>query len=88
MAASEAEWGLSAVALVGNTSEGWDGNKKANQLLSQNRAKAVHDYVVASGIEVTRLTFKGYGDAKPKVPNTTAENKAKNRRTELKIIAK
>jgi len=65
-----------------------DGNKKANQVLSQNRAKAVQDYVVTAGIEAARLTFKGYGDAKPKVPNTSAENKAKNRRTEIKIIGK
>ncbi len=65
-----------------------DGNKKANQLLSQNRSKAVYDYCVAQGIVAARLTFKGYGDNKAKVPNTTAENKAKNRRTEIKIIGK
>jgi len=65
-----------------------DGNKKANQVLSQNRAKAVLDYCVNAGIVATRLTFKGYGDSKPKVPNTSAENKAKNRRTEIKIIGK
>ncbi len=65
-----------------------DGNKKANQLLSQNRAKAVNDYVVTAGVEATRLTFKGYGDTRPRVANTSAENKAKNRRTEIKIIAK
>jgi len=65
-----------------------DGNKKANQLLSQNRAKAVFDYCVNSGIVATRLAFKGYGDSKPKVPNTSPENKAKNRRTEIKIIGK
>jgi len=65
-----------------------DGNKKANQLLSQNRAKSVYDYCVNAGIVAARLTFKGYGDTKPKVPNTSAENKAKNRRTEIKIIGK
>lgn len=65
-----------------------DGNKKANQILSQNRAKAVYDYCVNAGIPAARLAFKGYGDTKPKVPNTTPENKAKNRRTEIKIIGK
>lgn len=65
-----------------------DGNKKANQVLSQNRAKSVYDYCVNAGIPATRLTYKGYGDSKPKVPNTTPENKAKNRRTEVKIIGK
>jgi outer membrane protein OmpA-like peptidoglycan-associated protein len=65
-----------------------DGNKKANQLLSQNRAKAVYYYVVKAGIVANRLSFKGYGDTLPKVPNTTSENKAKNRRTEIKITGK
>lgn len=65
-----------------------DGNKKANQVLSQNRAKAVYDYCVGTGIPAARMIYKGYGDTKPKVPNTTAENKAKNRRTEMKIIGK
>jgi outer membrane protein OmpA-like peptidoglycan-associated protein len=65
-----------------------DGNKKANQVLSQNRAKAVYDYAVNAGIPAARMTYKGYGDSKPKVPNTTPENKAKNRRTEMKITGK
>jgi outer membrane protein OmpA-like peptidoglycan-associated protein len=65
-----------------------DGNKKANQLLSQNRAKAVYDYTVKAGVAAIRLSYKGYGDAKPLLPNTTAENKAKNRRTEIKITGK
>jgi len=65
-----------------------DGNKKANLILSQNRAKAVNDYVVKAGVSAIRLSYKGYGDNKPKVPNTTPENKAKNRRTEIKITGK
>ena len=65
-----------------------DGNKKANQLLSYNRAKSVYDYAVKAGISALRLTYRGYGDSKPKVPNTTSENKAKNRRTEIKITGK
>jgi outer membrane protein OmpA-like peptidoglycan-associated protein len=65
------------------------GDKKANQLLSENRAKAVQQYLVSAGkIGVERLSYKGYGDSRPKVPNDTAENKAKNRRTEFKVTAK
>lgn len=65
------------------------GDKKANQLLSENRAKAVQQYMVSAGkIGVGRLSYKGYGDSRPKVPNDTAENKAKNRRTEFKVTAK
>ncbi|MDX2172912.1 MAG: OmpA family protein [Bacteroidota bacterium] len=66
-----------------------DGDKKANITLSNNRAKAVVDYLVTNGkIPANRLTYKGYGDTKPKVKNDTPENKAKNRRTEFKVIGK
>jgi outer membrane protein OmpA-like peptidoglycan-associated protein len=59
------------------------GDKKSNQILSQNRAKSVYDYLAANGIDAKRLTYKGYGDTKPKVKNDSDENRAKNRRTEF-----
>ena len=62
------------------------GDKKMNQILSQNRAKAVYDYLIANGIAATRLSYKGYGDTKPKVKNDTDENRALNRRTEFKVV--
>lgn len=66
-----------------------DGDKKSNITLSTNRAKAVVDYLITNGkIVAGRLTYKGYGDTKPKVKNDNAENKAKNRRTEFKVIGK
>jgi outer membrane protein OmpA-like peptidoglycan-associated protein len=74
------------IELGGHTDS--DGDKKANVTLSNNRAKSVNDYLVNTGkIPQARLTFKGYGDSRPKVPNTSVENKAKNRRTEFKVIA-
>lgn len=63
------------------------GDKKHNQQLSENRAKSVYDYLVAHGVAASRLTYKGYGDTSPLVPNDSPENKQKNRRTELKITA-
>lgn len=64
------------------------GDKKANQLLSQNRAKAVYDYLIAHGIDLKRLAYKGFGDTKPKVKNDSDANRAINRRTEFKVIGK
>lgn len=65
------------------------GDKAFNKTLSTNRAKAVYDYVIQKGgIVATRLAYKGYADTKPKVPNDSPENKAKNRRTELKVLGK
>ncbi|MES2734434.1 MAG: OmpA family protein, partial [Bacteroidota bacterium] len=61
----------------------------ANNLkLSQKRAKAVVDYLVAKGIAATRLQFKGFGSTKPLAPNKTEAGRQLNRRTEFKIIAK
>jgi outer membrane protein OmpA-like peptidoglycan-associated protein/tetratricopeptide (TPR) repeat protein len=64
------------------------GNDQLNQTLSQNRAKSVYDYLVNHGVQQGRLQFKGYGKQQPVAPNTTDENRAKNRRTEFKIVAK
>jgi outer membrane protein OmpA-like peptidoglycan-associated protein len=65
------------------------GDKVFNKTLSTNRAKAIYDYVIEKGaIPPVNLSFKGYGDTKPKAPNDSPENKAKNRRTELKILSK
>lgn len=65
------------------------GDKKLNLNLSSNRAKAVYDYLISTGgIIATRLTYKGFGETKPKAPNDTPENMAKNRRTEFKVTAK
>ncbi len=61
------------------------GKKAANQLLSENRAKAVRDYLIKKGIDEKRMTSNGYGDTKPVLPNTNAKNKAKNRRVEFVV---
>jgi outer membrane protein OmpA-like peptidoglycan-associated protein len=75
------------IELGGHTDN--SGDKKFNLSLSLNRAKAVYDYLLNNGrIDATRLKYQGYGDSKPKVANDTPENKAKNRRTEFKVIAK
>jgi outer membrane protein OmpA-like peptidoglycan-associated protein/tetratricopeptide (TPR) repeat protein len=75
------------IELGGHTDN--SGDKKFNELLSTNRAKSVYDYVIANGkIAAARLSYKGYADKRPKVPNDSPENKAKNRRTEFKVTSK
>ena len=64
------------------------GSSSANLALSSDRAFTVMDFLMQKGIPKSRLAFKGYGDTKPIAPNTTAEGKAKNRRTEFVIISK
>ncbi|HRB30933.1 MAG TPA: OmpA family protein [Ferruginibacter sp.] len=54
-----------------------------NQVLSENRAKAVKDYLVSKGVADSRLTSTGYGETKPVADNASAAGRAKNRRTEM-----
>ncbi len=62
------------------------GNAADNQKLSQNRAKAVVDYLIEKGIDIKRLLAKGYGSTKPIADNQTEAGRARNRRTEMKVI--
>ncbi|HHS95998.1 MAG TPA: hypothetical protein ENJ45_05350 [Phaeodactylibacter sp.] len=57
-------------------------------MLSEKRAKAVADYLVAKGIDPKRVEHKGYGKTKPRYPNNTPTNRRRNQRVELKILSK
>ena len=63
-----------------------DGPAEANLRLSQARADAVRNALIARGIDAARLTAVGFGEASPLVPNDSEENKARNRRIELLLI--
>lgn len=71
------------VEISGHTDS--DGDEDDNQALSENRAKAVVIWLIDKGILPDRITSKGYGETIPLLPNSSDENKAKNRRTELTI---
>jgi cytochrome c oxidase subunit II len=64
------------------------GDAASNMTLSKERANAVYQFLLNKGVSASRMTATGYGDTKPLVPNDTDENKAKNRRTEFKILTK
>jgi outer membrane protein OmpA-like peptidoglycan-associated protein len=61
------------------------GNEAYNKQLSLKRAQSVVDYLVAHGVETSRLSQKGYGSQKPIKPNDTEANKQANRRIEFTI---
>ena len=64
------------------------GNPNDNITLSNNRAKAVYEYLVIEEIEATRLSYKGLGEKNPRANNNSEEGRKKNRRTEFIILSK
>ncbi|UOD27324.1 OmpA family protein [Massilia violaceinigra] len=64
------------------------GDAGHNSALSKQRAEAVLQSLLASGIDKTRLAAAGHGADKPLVPNTDEASRAKNRRVELVKVVK
>jgi OOP family OmpA-OmpF porin len=56
-----------------------------NLALSKKRAASVKQYLMDNGVDASRLTAKGYGEANPIADNSTAAGRAKNRRVEFKV---
>jgi len=62
------------------------GGEAYNMRLSENRAKTVYNYLINKGIAANRLTFAGYGYFQALDTNDTETGRARNRRTEVKIL--
>ena len=62
------------------------GSAEYNAILSDNRAKSVVDFLIDNQVARSKFEAKGYGENTPLVANDTDENRAKNRRVELKIL--
>jgi outer membrane protein OmpA-like peptidoglycan-associated protein/tetratricopeptide (TPR) repeat protein len=62
------------------------GSAQSNLALSMDRAFEVKGHLEKQGVSGARITAKGYGHAMPVADNSTAEGRAKNRRTEFTIV--
>jgi outer membrane protein OmpA-like peptidoglycan-associated protein len=61
------------------------GEEEANLILSEERAKAVYEYLIQNGIDSSRLDYKGFGESLPIADNETTLGRKQNRRTEFQI---
>jgi len=75
----------STVVVTGHTDD--IGKDAYNQRLSEQRAESVAKYLAQRGVNPARISQQGMGKRAPKFPNTSEENRARNRRVELAIIA-
>ena len=64
------------------------GKPAENLALSNNRAKTVVSYLINKRISPQRLSYKGFGETQPVADNKTDEGRAKNRRTEMKVVSR
>ena len=71
------------VDIEGHTSN--DGNFNTNTRLSKERAETVKNHLIKKGVDPSRLTSQGFGPTKPLNQGKTEQEKALNRRVELKL---
>ena len=72
----------SSITIEGHTDS--TGSKEMNDVLSQQRANAVKDYLVANKtLPSSKIVARGYGSVKPVASNATTEGRAANRRIDV-----
>jgi OOP family OmpA-OmpF porin len=75
---------IKKVRVEGHTDD--RGDDASNLKLSQDRAKAVMDYLVTQGVDPSRLISEGFGETKPIADNKTEPGRAQNRRVAFTIL--
>ncbi|PID47177.1 MAG: hypothetical protein CR967_05345 [Proteobacteria bacterium] len=71
------------VVIEGHTDD--VGEDELNQKLSEDRAMSIKEYFIQKGIDGARLSTLGFGEYRPAFPNSSAENRQRNRRVEFKV---
>lgn len=62
------------------------GDAVYNKRLSEQRARAVVDYLMSQGVAANQLSAMGYGQENPVADNVTEQGKFRNRRIEFKVV--
>jgi hypothetical protein len=72
------------IEIQGHTDE--IASEQYNQILSEKRAEAARDYFISKGIDPSRISTRGFGETRPIASNETPQDRARNRRAEIKIL--
>ena len=84
IAADLKKMNLEVIVAVGNTDS--VGTDAYNMALGQRRAQSVKAYLVAQGVDGSRIYTESKGKSNPVASNATAEGRAKNRRTDIEVV--
>jgi outer membrane protein OmpA-like peptidoglycan-associated protein len=82
---SLADYEQTEIVVAGHTDS--SGAEDYNQKLSERRAQAAAQFLMAQGIPAPRLSIAGYGESQPVASNETVEGRSQNRRVEIAIYA-
>ena len=74
------------IEVVGNTDD--VGDDAYNQELSEQRAKAVRDFLVSAGVDASKIATVGMGESMPVASNATDEGRAQNRRVDVLVLGR
>ncbi|MEO4046265.1 OmpA family protein [Pseudomonas sp. CAU 1711] len=83
LASSFRQYNQNSIEIVGHTDS--TGSHAYNMNLSQRRAQSVANYLLAQGVDASRLSTRGAGPNQPIASNATAEGRAQNRRVEVTL---
>jgi outer membrane protein OmpA-like peptidoglycan-associated protein len=83
LATSFRQYNQNSIEIVGHTDS--TGNHAYNVGLSQRRAQSVANYLIAQGVDASRLSTRGAGPDQPVASNATADGRAQNRRVEVTL---
>ena len=83
LAGSFRQYNQNSIEIVGHTDS--TGNHAYNMGLSQRRAQSVANYLMAQGVDASRLSTRGAGPDQPVTSNATADGRAQNRRVEVTL---
>ena len=72
------------IEIAGHTD--WQGSRSYNQTLSERRAGAVRDSLLARRVRPDIITAVGYGESRPIADNRSRQGRAANRRTEFRVL--
>ncbi|MCG6116812.1 MAG: Ig-like domain-containing protein [Aquimonas sp.] len=76
---------VSRVEIVGHTCD--LGREAYNQGLSERRARAVAEFLIARGVDAAELDVRGEGELKPRFANDGEDNRARNRRVDVSFLS-